>query len=53
MERVNMWVCGACGGVYFPEVAQARGKCPGCGGEGKVQACSKDPAGVVTPVRKE
>jgi len=49
MSRVNMWVCDACKGVYFPEQAQARGKCPGCGGQGSVKPCDKDEAGVVTP----
>lgn len=45
-----MWVCDACKGVYFPAVAEARGKCPGCSGSGHTRECYKDDAGVVTPV---
>jgi len=51
MSRVTMWICSACKGVYYPDHAVALGKCPGCGGNGKVQPCEKDEAGVVTPLK--
>lgn len=49
MSKVMMWVCACCGGVWFPDIAQARGKCPSCGGNGAVKACDRDDAGVVKP----
>lgn len=47
MSKILMWVCACCGGVYWPDVAKARGKCPGCGGNGAVKNCEQDEAGVV------
>jgi uncharacterized OB-fold protein len=53
MAKVMMWVCDCCGGVYFPDVANAAGHCPSCKGHGKVRACERDDAGVVTPISRE
>lgn len=52
MSKVKMWVCSACKGVYFPDHAIALGRCPGCSGQGKVQDCERDEAGVVVPLEK-
>jgi len=50
VKRVKMWVCSACKGIYHTAHAEALGKCPGCGGQGKEQECNKDEAGVIVPV---
>jgi rubrerythrin len=52
LDVVKMWVCSACGGVWFPAVAEAHGRCPSCKGQGAVQDCTRDEAGVVKPVVK-
>lgn len=52
LDVIKMWVCSACGGVWHIPHAEARGRCPSCSGEGKVQDCTKDEAGVVKPVSK-
>lgn len=52
LDIIKRWVCSACGGIWFVEHAEARGKCPACSGQGAVQDCKRDEAGVVTPVSK-
>lgn len=53
LDVVKRWVCSACGGVWFVEVAEGRGgKCPACSGAGAVRDCTKDEAGVVKPVER-
>lgn len=47
MKKVKRWICSSCSGVFFVEVAQARGKCPSCGGQGDVRDVEQDEAGVV------
>jgi DnaJ-class molecular chaperone len=47
LKIVKRWICSACSGVYFVEHAEARGKCPGCGGQGEPKDVEMDEAGVV------
>ena len=53
MARAQMWVCSSCGGFYWPDVAQAQGKCPGCGGQGSVKAVERDESGILRVAGKE